>query len=263
LSDIDDVGRQENSRPAEAARTVQDKASDGAALVGDKAAEVGRTAKEQGANAVGEATAQTRALLSDLRDQLESEAGQQTQRLADNVRRLSDELREMSENGKPDSAAAGVVRQVADGGHQIAGRLESRGPQGLIGDLQDFARRKPGVFLAGAALAGFAAARVGKAVAAAGSGSGGAQQSAARDEQRDEQPSIGAGAPAGTDRLQALPPVTPAVTSAPAQETVTPAPTRESTPYETTPPPPVSPPPAYPPATSPEPGFTPGPEGSV
>ncbi|MGV2922065.1 hypothetical protein RMO59_40120, partial [Streptomyces alfalfae] len=44
-----------------------------------------------------------------------------------------------------------------------------RGPDGLVSDLQDFARRKPGVFLAGAALAGFVAARAGKGVSAAGS----------------------------------------------------------------------------------------------
>ncbi|WP_327732768.1 hypothetical protein OG749_01775 [Streptomyces nojiriensis] len=129
---------------------------------------MGGTAKDQAANVVGEATAQARDLVGELRTQLTDQAQTQTQRLAENVRRLSQELRELGENGKPDSTMADVARQIADGGHQIAAHVEKRGPDGLVGDLQSFARRRPGVFLAGAALAGFVVARAGKSVSAAG-----------------------------------------------------------------------------------------------
>ncbi|MFG2749506.1 hypothetical protein [Streptomyces xanthophaeus] len=169
MSDFQDASRSDESRTTAIAHTVQDKAGDGAALVGNKAAEVGGTAKEQAGNVVGEATAQARDLVGELRTQLTGQAETQTQRLAENVRRLSQELRELGENGKPDSTMADVARQLADGGHQMAAHVEKRGPDGLISDLQGFARRRPGVFLAGAALAGFVVARAGKGVSAAAS----------------------------------------------------------------------------------------------
>lgn len=169
MSDFQGTSRPDQGRPAAVAKTAQDKASESAQLVGDKAAEVAGTAKEQAAGVGHEATAQARDLVGELRDQLQDQAQSQTQRLAENVRRLANELRDMSESGKPDSSASGVVRQIADGGHHVASRLEQRGPDGLISDLQDFARRRPGVFLAGAALAGFAVARAGKGISAAGS----------------------------------------------------------------------------------------------
>ncbi|MET9434905.1 hypothetical protein [Streptomyces sp. NPDC006551] len=179
MSDFQDSGRPDRSRSEAVAKTAQDKASEGAGLVADKAADVTGTVKEQAADVVGEATSQARDLVGELRDQLQGQAHSQTQNLARNVRRLADELREMSESGKPESSAAGVVRQLAEGGHQVASRLEQRGPDGLVSDLQDFARRKPGVFLAGAALAGFAVARVGKGVSGSASSSAGAGQGGA------------------------------------------------------------------------------------
>ncbi|MFD3695169.1 hypothetical protein ACFWUZ_03280 [Streptomyces sp. NPDC058646] len=169
MSDFQSASRQDDSRTAAVAHTVQDKAGESASLVSGKAAEVGGTAKEQAANVVGEATAQARDLVGELRTQLTGQAETQTQRLAENVRRLSQELRELSENGKPDSTMAGMARQIADGGQQMAAHVEKRGPEGLLSDLQGFARRRPGVFLAGAALAGFVVARAGKGVSAAAS----------------------------------------------------------------------------------------------
>ncbi len=99
---------------------------------------------------------------------MQEQARSQTRRLAESVRRLADELQEMAHNGKPDSAAAAAVAQLAQGGHRAASHMDRRGPDGLVSDVQDFARRRPGLFLAGAAVAGFALGRVGKGVGAAG-----------------------------------------------------------------------------------------------
>jgi hypothetical protein len=41
-----------------------------------------------------------------------------------------------------------------------ASRLEQRGPQGVMDDMSRFARRRPGLFLAGAVGAGFVAGRL-------------------------------------------------------------------------------------------------------
>ncbi|OEJ34629.1 hypothetical protein [Streptomyces subrutilus] len=255
MSDFQDASRQDESRTTAVAHTVQDKAGEGASLVGAKAAEVGGTAKEQAANVVGEATAQARDLVGQLRTQLTGQAETQTQRLAENVRRLSQELRELGENGKPDSTMAGVARQIADGGHQMAAHVEKRGPDGLISDLQGFARRRPGVFLAGAALAGFVVARAGKGVSAATS----SDASGGSSEDR------GAAAPAMIDR----PPTRSDDPAAGAR----PRPAQSGLPagyedpldtYGQSQPPHVTPaPPTYPPASSPPYGGPAQPGGGI
>ncbi|MES9807276.1 MULTISPECIES: hypothetical protein [Streptomyces] len=202
MSDFQDSNRQNESRAAEVARTAQDKAGDSASLVGGKAAEVGGTAKEEAGNVVGEAAAQAKDLAGELRTQLQGQAETQTQRLAENVRRLSQELRELGDNGKPDSTMADLARRAADGGHQVASHMEKRGPDGLVSDLQSFARRRPGVFLAGAALAGFVVARAGKSIGAASSGGTGG-------EPRSPEPRAGT---YGTERPLAAPDPLPRTT---------------------------------------------------
>ncbi|MGC5365491.1 hypothetical protein ACPXCE_28105 [Streptomyces sp. DT24] len=168
MSDFDGSNRRQEGTAAATARTAQDKAAQGAGLVGDKGTEVVGTAREQAAQVTGEATAQAKNLANDVREQLQDQARTQTQRLAQNVRRLADELQDIRDKGGSDSTAAGVVGQIADSGHQVASHLERRGPDGLVSDLRDYARQRPGIFLAGAALAGFAAARAGKGFKAAG-----------------------------------------------------------------------------------------------
>ncbi|MEW2136627.1 hypothetical protein AB0892_08505 [Streptomyces sp. NPDC005409] len=206
MSDFQASSRQDSSAAA-VAQTAQDKASEGAALVGGKAAEVGGTAKEQAANVVNEATSQARNLVGDLRDQLQGQAQTQAKSLADNVRRLAQELQDMSEGGKPDSTMAGVARKMADGGNQAADRIEQRGPEGLVSDLQNFARRRPGAFLAGAAAAGFVVGRAGKGVSAAasadsGTGQGSGPAAGPGDRADGGAPAVErAGIPAGYDDL--------------------------------------------------------------
>ncbi|SCE16334.1 hypothetical protein GA0115261_1034710 [Streptomyces sp. OspMP-M43] len=167
MSDFESSSRPGAGTAAETAQTAQDAAREGTDLVADKAGDVAGTVREQAAEVTGEATARAQDVIGELRSQLEDQARSQTQRLADNIRRLADDLHGMSRNGDSDSSAVGAVKQIADRGHQAASRLEDRGPDGLLGDLQGFGRRRPGAFLAGAALAGFATARLAKGAKAA------------------------------------------------------------------------------------------------
>ncbi|MFF8382519.1 hypothetical protein [Streptomyces kanasensis] len=244
MSGFEEPGRREDSAPRAAARTAQDKAAESAGLVGEKAAEVAGTAKEQAAGVAHEATTQARDVVGELRGQLQEQAHTQTRRLADNVRRLADELREMSDHGKPDSGVGGVVRQISDGGHQVASRLEDRGPDGLVDDLRDFARRRPGVFLAGAALAGFVVARAGKGVSAAGSsasdgpsGTAGPTGTTGSSGALQETPAPYPPPPSGLGTPTGSPPVTPTTPTAPAPPPVAPPvvppvpPSSPNTPY--------------------------------
>ncbi|GHE27939.1 hypothetical protein GCM10018781_80520 [Kitasatospora indigofera] len=218
------VGSDQEQRPeavSSAARTVQDKAGEGAQVVADNAADVAGTVQEQASQVVGEAAAQARDLLSEARGQLQEQARAQTGRLAENVRQLAHELRDMADQGKADSTATAAVAQIADSGHRVADRLDRRGPDGLLEDVRDFARRRPALFLAGAALTGFALGRTGKGVAAAGSSSRTVEDRPTGREER----------PGGSE----FPPPVPLAAPAPAAARVGPAPPvagSRSGPYE-------------------------------
>lgn len=170
MSDFNGSDRPNENTAAAVKQAAQDRADEGAGLVREKTTDVVGTAKDHASDVAGEASTRARDVAGELRDQLQEQARTQTQRLAGTVRQLADDLGDMGESGRTDSPVTGAVRQMADRGRRLAGGLESRGPEGLVSDLQDFARRRPGAFLAGAALAGFAAARLSKGVKAAGSG---------------------------------------------------------------------------------------------
>ena len=164
MSDFSGAKSPNHDTAAAVKQTAQEKAGEGVGLVSEKATDVAGTAQKRAGDVAGETRDQVRDVAEELRDQLQDQARTQTQRLAENVHRLADELSTMGESGEQSSPATKAVRQIADRGHGIAAKLEDRGPQGLVSDLQEFARRRPGVFLAGAALAGFATARLGKGV---------------------------------------------------------------------------------------------------
>ena len=107
--------------------------------------------------------AQARNLAADAKDRVSTEARGQNDRLADGIRRFADELEDMVRD-RDDSAARGVVTQVSQGGRRVADYLAQHGPDGVLREVQDFARRRPGTFLAVAATAGFVAGRLGKGV---------------------------------------------------------------------------------------------------
>ena len=88
-------------------------------------------------------------------------------------------------NAGPGQAAQTAQQEIgktADQARQAAGEvvstagehyLERHGAEGLVSEVQDFACRRPGLFLGGALLAGFGTARLAKAGMAAGNGGAG------------------------------------------------------------------------------------------
>jgi hypothetical protein len=172
VSDITSTGGAGSGAGQPIAQSAQEKAGQGATVVTQQASEVTGTVKEQAATVTHEAGTQARQLAAGLREQLSGETRAQGERLVQNLRSLADELHQMGEHGQGDSVATTVVRRLAEGGHQVADHLEQRGPGGMLDEVQDFARRRPGLFLAGAALAGFTLGRTGKDVAAGSGGNG-------------------------------------------------------------------------------------------
>ncbi|MEU3642469.1 hypothetical protein AB0E59_03735 [Lentzea sp. NPDC034063] len=128
----------------------------------DAAGEVRATAQDQFGQVAHEAKAQANHVLHDARTRVAEEAEQQARKASTQLGRIADELSSMAESATPDSMSAGAVRQVADTSRQAATYLDERGARGLLDSAQDFARRKPGMFLLGAAVAGFLVGRVAK-----------------------------------------------------------------------------------------------------
>jgi ElaB/YqjD/DUF883 family membrane-anchored ribosome-binding protein len=138
---------------------------------GEVASEVAGTAKDQAREVAYEVKDQAKTLASDVRYRVGEQARTQNEKLAGTIRRLADELDEMAQ-GRDESPARSVVSTIADRGRQAADYLAERGPEGALQEVQEFARRRPGAFLAVAAAAGFVVGRLGKSVLQAGSDNG-------------------------------------------------------------------------------------------
>jgi hypothetical protein len=103
---------------------------------------------------------------SDVRQSVAGQVRTGHSKLAESVRKFSDELGGLS-GAEPGSPVGQVVSRVSDTGRRAADYLDDRGPEGLLNDVQDFARRKPGTFLMAMAAAGFVIGRLGRTTVAA------------------------------------------------------------------------------------------------
>ena len=146
-------------------------ARDQAVNVGQAAAEAGshvaQTANDQARVVASEAARQARDLLGEASGQALDQAAVQQHKAAHQLRAVADELQEMAAKGGQSGLATEVAHQAAERIHGAASWLEQREPADLMQAVRDFARRRPGVFLAGAAVAGLAAGRLTRGVTAA------------------------------------------------------------------------------------------------
>ncbi|GGQ59592.1 hypothetical protein [Couchioplanes azureus] len=138
-------------------------AGEGAHAAGQAAGEIKDTAVEQAQRVGAEAKTQMRNVASDVRDRVSTQARDQNDKLVGTLRQAADQLDEMR-GERQDSPAAQVVSRIAEGGRQMADYLDRNGPEGVLREVTDFARRRPGAFLATALAAGFVAGRLGKSV---------------------------------------------------------------------------------------------------
>jgi hypothetical protein len=146
---------------------VKDKAAaaakTGAQAASQGAKDVAGTAKEGARNVAGEVTSQARRMAGDVGQQLRGQAQQQHGTMVTKLRQASDDMRQMAD-GRDSSPATSLVSNLAERTNRFADHLESRGPEGVLSDVQEFARRRPGTFLLAAAAAGFVVGRLGKSV---------------------------------------------------------------------------------------------------
>lgn len=123
------------------------------------------TVKEEASTVVGEAKSQAKDLYAQGRRELTDQANAQQQRLARGLRSVGDELGTMASGSGGDGLAGDVARQVSDRLSAAASWLGQRDAGGVVTEVKRFARRKPGTFILGAAIAGVVIGRLTRALA--------------------------------------------------------------------------------------------------
>jgi ElaB/YqjD/DUF883 family membrane-anchored ribosome-binding protein len=125
---------------------------------------VASTAADGASNVKQEVGTQAKNLFGEVRSQLSGQVTTQQERAAGGIRTVSDQLRTMADSSETPGYASNLVSQAASRVGDVADWLEGRDPAGLLDDVKQFARRRPGVFIAVAAGAGIVAGRLVKSL---------------------------------------------------------------------------------------------------
>jgi hypothetical protein len=167
-----------SSSTTEKARETKDVAVEEARNVGQTAAQAGgqvaATASDQAKQVAQETQRQAKDLLDQGRSQLKDQTVAQQQKAAQGLTSLAQEMRGLADgtsSGAP-GPARDLLQQASGMVEQFADRLQNREPAELLDEVRAFARRKPGMFLLGAAAAGILAGRLTSGVKAAHTDSG-------------------------------------------------------------------------------------------
>ena len=112
---------------------------------------VASTAKDAAQQVAGDAKTQGRELLHTTGNEVRAQAATQQQRLAGGLRTVGGELHTMADSSQEHGFASDVAQRVAGRVDSVAGWLESREPTEVLDEVKQFARRRPGVFIAVAA----------------------------------------------------------------------------------------------------------------
>ncbi len=123
--------------------------------------DLAETVRSQADQVKGELTGQVWELPTETEGQLQQQADVTGPRVAATLAQVRSQAVALSE-GRPDQAGPLVeyAEQAATWLDDVASHIEERGIEGLATDVVDFARRRPAVFLAGAAVVGFGVGRL-------------------------------------------------------------------------------------------------------
>ncbi|WP_298459515.1 hypothetical protein [uncultured Cellulomonas sp.] len=167
-SGSDSAAKEKVGQAKEKAGQVKDQVQGEAQGVKQTAAEAGGrvagTAKQEAAHVADEARKQAKDVLQQARSQLTSQAGSQKSNVANAIRSVSSELSAMAESSENKGVAANVANQAAGAVDSVASWFEDKEPAELLSEVTDFARRKPGLFLAIAAGTGLVVGRLARSL---------------------------------------------------------------------------------------------------
>lgn len=147
-------------RQGSTAHEAASQASDVASHAGDAAKGLAQETGQKAGEVAGEAKERARDLVWQARQELRGQAEVQQQRMAGGLRAFGDELTQMSASRMDPGYAADLAERAGDLSRRAASWFEDRDPGSVLTEVQDFARRRPGLFLAVAAGAGLLAGRL-------------------------------------------------------------------------------------------------------
>lgn len=152
-----------------------------ASAVTHTAAEAARGVVEASAHEAAAVANETKARFGELVSQtgreLSDQAAGQQQRLAAGLGSVGDDLSRMADADENSGIAGDLVRRAAGHLSSVGTWLGDRDPQQLLHEVTAFARRRPGAFIAAAALAGVVVGRLSRAIAAGTTSSTGSSDS--------------------------------------------------------------------------------------
>lgn len=122
---------------------------------------------QESADPAGQAKQAARGVAGQVKERLVNTADGQKAGIADRLDEVADSLHRSSEQfaGKQDWIASAIARGASEL-DTLASSLRTTDVADLLGQVQSFARRQPGLFIGTSLVAGFALARFGKLVAA-------------------------------------------------------------------------------------------------
>lgn len=138
---------------------VKERAGAAASQLGEAGRETVRDAKERARDVAHEAGDRTRGLVDRTRNELGSQVASQQQHLAGGLRALGDELSQMSSGTQDPGYATDLVQRAGEATGHVAQWFEEREPGDILHEVEDFARRRPGMFILMAAGAGLLVGR--------------------------------------------------------------------------------------------------------
>ena len=162
-SQVADEARQ---RAGDVTATAKANAGEVADNAKEGAAQVAETAKDEARAVAGEAGRHVQSLVAQVRDDVTTQVGGRQQELAAVLGSLGSGLGRARFGDEPaDGLAADLAQQAATRLQGVGSWLGNRGPNEVLDEVKRFARRRPGTFLAAAALTGLVAGRLTRGIA--------------------------------------------------------------------------------------------------
>ena len=168
---------QSGATPVSTTPSTTDVAKDQAGTVASTAAQAGSQVASTAADQAKQVTQETKRQAQDLVQQGRQQVTQQVQqqvrtgqeKAGQGLSDIAQQLRTMVQGGgaAPSGPAADLVSQAGDKIEQLADWIAVREPGDFVVEVRDFARRRPGLFMFGAAIAGIVAGRLTTGVVAA------------------------------------------------------------------------------------------------
>jgi hypothetical protein len=147
-------------------QVAKDKAAEFGQVAGERGGQVASTVADEAKHVASQARREARDLMDEGLGQLREQAKEGQQKTAKSLRAIADQLDDMSGKADAPGVATDVAQEISERARTVASWLETREPGDLVNEVRGFARRRPGVFLAGAAVAGVLAGRLTRGVIA-------------------------------------------------------------------------------------------------